>query len=108
EYLRGRRLWTLIVLQITGIVLVAFRVTFVPVVLVSSIVLPLFLFVFVDGKRPSRAWRLRQVAIHFSCSLLLFVGLHQAYKAWNGSLSKLPPAYSYADGFFLLSNVSPL
>src|SRR4030095_6618066 len=34
EYLRGRRLWTLIVLQITGIVLVAFRVTFVPVVLV--------------------------------------------------------------------------
>jgi hypothetical protein len=108
EYLKSRRLWTLIVLQITGIVLVAFRVTFVPVVLVSSIVLPLCLFVFIDGKKASTALRLRQVAIHFLISVLLFIGLHQAYQAWNGSLSKLPPAYTYADGFFLLSNVSPL
>jgi len=37
-----------------------------------------------------------------------FWGFHTAYKRSNGSLSHLPSAYSYSDGFFLLSNVSPL
>jgi hypothetical protein len=35
-------------------------------------------------------------------------GLHGAYKDLNGRLMKYPPAYTYADGFFLLANVSPL
>jgi len=108
EYLKLRKLWPLIVLQIAGIVLVSFRVTFVPAVLAASVMLPFLLLFFVDGKTLPLSMRVRSLAIHLLVSVGLFTGLHTAYKAWNGSLSDLPPAYSYADGFFLLSNVSPL
>jgi hypothetical protein len=108
EYVRSRHAWALILLNVTGIVLVSFRVTFVPAILLASVVLPFFTLVLLEGKRPPLLLRLRQFAIHLAISLALFFGLHSAYKSWNGSLSKLPPAYTYADGFFLLSNVSPL
>jgi hypothetical protein len=108
EYLRSRKLWALAALQVAGIVLVAFRVSFVPLLATATVAAPLLAD---DAWRglPSQ-WKrlLPQVGVHALISLVLFVGLHWMYKQWNGALSHLPPAYSYADGFFLISNVSPL
>ena len=59
-------------------------------------------------KEMERKRTLQRLAVHLGISILLFAGLHTAYQRWNGRLSKLPPAYSYADGFFLLANVSTL
>jgi len=108
EYLRARKLWALGAMQIAGVVLVAFRVSFVPLLLTATVIAPLL---------AGDAWRglpgqwkrlLSRVGVHALISVVLFVGLHWMYKQWNGRLSHLPPAYSYADGFFLVSNVSPL
>jgi hypothetical protein len=108
EYLRSRKLWALAVMQVLGVILVAFRVTFVPLLATATILAPL-LAGDVWRVLPSQ-WKrlLPQLGIHALISAGLFVGLHSVYKRWNGALSNLPPAYSYADGFFLLSNVSPL
>jgi hypothetical protein len=103
EYLYRGRLGHLALFQLAGTLLIAFRVTFVPLVFVASVVLPAVRFIW---NRSDTRWR--QAGIEFAVSLLLLLGLHQAYKSWNGSLSEKPPAYHYADGFFLLSNVSPL
>jgi hypothetical protein len=108
-YIRRKSLRTLLALQAVGVVLVAFRVTFVPVILTVSVVAPALAFV-MDEKGNAKLPRLdfRRMGIHLLISVVLFLGFHEAYKRWNGSLSNLPPAYSYADGFFLLSNVAPL
>jgi hypothetical protein len=113
EYLRARKLWTLVAVQITGVILVAFRVTYLPMVAVAAVAAP---FLGCLGGNPGssgterslRSRALGQLAIRLFISLSLFLGLHTAYKNWNGWLSNLPPAYTYADGFFLLANTSPL
>jgi hypothetical protein len=108
EYLRSRKLWLLVVLQAVGFLLVAFRVSFVPLLAVVTVAAPLFASeLWGSSRQQAKQWFVR-TGIHLLVSVGLFLGLHSAYKEWNGSLSKLPPAYTYADGFFLLSNVSPL
>ena len=99
EYVRSRKLWALIAVQFVGLLLVGFRVSFVPMLAAATVVAPILAL----GVRP-----LRPLLTHVLVSAGLFFGLHSAYKSWNGWLSNLPPAYSYADGFFLISNVSPL
>jgi len=108
EYLRSRKVWALAALQVAGLVLVAFRVSFVPLLATVTIVAPLLAGEAWRGL--PRQWKrlLPQLGVHVLISAGLFAGLHAAYKSWNGALSHLPPAYTYADGFFLLTNVSPL
>jgi len=113
EYLRGRQIWVLAGVQIIGITLVMFRVAYVPSVLMTTVLAPLIACFSINGpwsamKETERKRTLQRLAIHLGISILLFAGLHTAYQRWNGRLSKLPPAYSYADGFFLLANVSTL
>ena len=108
EYLRSRKVWALVAMQVAGIVLVAFRVAFVPLLATATVLAPLLAG---DAWRAlPRQWKrlLPQLGVHALISIGMFVGLHKAYKHWNGKLSNLPPAYSYADGYFLISNVSPL
>ena len=108
EYLRSRKVWALVAMQVAGIVLVAFRVAFVPLLATATVLAPLLAG---DAWRAlPRQWKrlLPQLSVHALISIGMFVGLHQAYKQWNGALSNLPPAYSYADGYFLISNTSPL
>jgi hypothetical protein len=102
EYIRSRKAWLLIPMQLTGIVLVAFRLTYLPMLMVATVLGPIWAMM-VSGGRDFVA-----LSRHVVISVLLFFGLHTAYKQWNGWLSNLPAAYSYADGFFLISNVSPL
>jgi hypothetical protein len=108
EYLRGRRVWTLAAAQGVGFLLVAFRVSFVPLLATITVAAPLFANELWGGLRREGKQPFVRAGIHLLISIGLFLGLQSAYKQWNGSLSKKPPAYTYADGFFLLSNVSPL
>src|SRR5712671_1112769 len=102
EYLRGRRLWVLACMQVAGVILISLRMTFLPAVLITTILAPIIAF-----------WRERKrglwpVGVHLAISVVLFAGLHSGYKHWYGWLANQPPAYSYADGFFLIANVSTL
>ena len=113
EYLRGRKPWALIAVQITGVILIAFRVTYVPMIAVTSVGAPLLACAGAGPRWIGTEWSERKRAllrlgVHLSISLSLFFGLHTAYKHWNGWLSNLPPEYTYADGLFLIANVSPL
>jgi len=106
EYLRSKKVWVLASLQGVGFILLAFRVSYVPMLAVATLAAPLLA---VWPGIPSRDKRAAlTLGIHLLISIGLFFGLHWTYKQWNGSLSELPPAYTYADGFFLISNVSPL
>jgi hypothetical protein len=108
EYLRSRKIWALAAMQTAGVVLIAFRVSFVPLLATATIAAPLLAGDLWRGL--PRQWKhlLPQLGMHTLISVGSFVGLHWAYQQWNGSLSKLPAAYTYADGFFLIANVSPL
>lgn len=109
EYLRTSKLWTLAAMQIAGLLLVSFRVSFVPMLATATLVGPM-LATNIWTPAIANQWKrtLPRIGIHLVVSIGLFLGLHSLYKTWNGSLSKLPPAYTYADGFFLITNVSPL
>jgi len=111
EYLRRPRLWVLAVLQPVGVILIAFRLTFLPAVMTATVAVPLFGYA--GSVWDASSWKDRKrilipLALHLSLSILMFTAWHTAYKNWNGWLSSRPPAYSYSDGFFLISNVSPL
>ncbi len=101
EYIHSRRMWALAATQIAGVLLIALRMTYLPVVVATTVVAPILTCLTL--KRRSR-----QVGIHLVVSLTLFAALHSAYRRWNGYVSNLPPAYIYADGFFLIGTVSPL
>src|SRR5688572_12966107 len=108
EYVQHRRLWALVALQAAGFALVAFRVTFVPMLVVATVAVPLLAGDAWRHLRSGGKRNLSQLGIHLLISGGLFFALHSAYKQWNGAVSERPPAYTYADGFFLISNVSPL
>jgi hypothetical protein len=112
EYLRARKIGVLIADQIIGVILIAFRVAYLPVVVAATFLAP-FLACVAWAEWSETQWHVRKravvrLAIHLSISVSVFAGLHTAYKRWNGYLSKLPPAYVYADGLSLLTTVSPL
>ena len=100
EYLHSRKMWVLIAVQVAGVVLIAFRLTYVPLVAATTLIGPFMAYLPVRNRV--------QLAVHLLMSMSLFVGLHTAYKYWNGYLSNLPAAYLYADGYFLIATVSPL
>ena len=102
EYLRSRRLWMLVAMQLAGVILIMLRMTFLPALMITTVCAPIF------ACFSERKIALRQLAVHLSISLVLFAGLHSGYQRWYGWLANQPPAYSYADGFFLIANVSPL
>lgn len=112
-YLKSGKLLHLAVLQLLCVPLISIRLSFLPVVLASSIVLPLL------GPPAKAMWRkLRtrnittNLAITVGVHLLLAVLLSQAglrqYRYWNGNLTHHPPAYIYTDGLFLLCFWAPL
>jgi hypothetical protein len=101
EYIDSRRWWSLPATQIAGVLLIALRMTYLPVVAATTLIAPFL------ACMPLRN-QARQFAIHLLISVSLFAVLHTAYRQWNGHLTELPPAYLYADGFFLVGTVAPL
>src|SRR5262249_36147272 len=91
-YIKRGRLWTLLSAQAIGIVLIAFRISFLPLVLINCIAIPLLspearaiLSSFKLKSRwtavmPSR--RMALLAIHVGLSLAVSQGLLVWYKDW--------------------------
>ena len=98
-YLSRRRLKFLVAAQCAGVLLCAFRISFLPAVLLDSIVPPLLL------ARRSKLW---VVAAHVSAALLVSQSLFAFYGNWYGRLADREPALFYDRGAFMVAALSPL
>ena len=118
-YVKRGKLWTLLAAQAIGVLLIGFRVSFLPLVVINSVLIPLLSPHAIAAVRKAewkgsgkelgiRAGQLRPLAMHLCLSLLVSQGLLTAYKHWNGKLTGREPALIYNDGAFLVAAFSPL
>jgi len=118
-YVCRESIWTLLSAQAFGVLLITFRISFLPEVLVNSVLAPLLtqngasVLRAVGAKLKRRAVpvpppQIGLLAAHLALSLVVSQGLLTAYKNWNGRLSHREPALLYSSGAFLLSDLSPL
>lgn len=122
HYLKRPTLIFLCSIQIIGIGLITFRLSFLPIVILNSFLIPLLIVPsifrshFVTWQPFSISLRDMKkmkpffgfVVLHFIISLSLTYSLHLGYKNLNGTLLHRPPAYQYESGFFLLADWSPV
>src|SRR4029453_14007136 len=114
-YVRDRRLWELAVVQALSVVLIAFRISYLLVVQVCTVLLPIIAF----ARCASPAFRNRSEARssvtnlfstgfeHVVVSVALMIVMHDAYKHVNGSFAKREPAYLYDAGAHLAAVWAP-
>jgi len=95
QYLRTSSLRWLVAASLLGIVLVSFRVVYVPIVFACAVLLPI-------GRKPKAL----AIAFLVSCSSTLLVQM--GYRALTGRLAGREPAYQYRTGDFLVTLVAPL
>src|ERR1043166_6436379 len=114
-YMKQRRIRHLIVAQGICVLLIGFRISYLLVVQVSAVLLPLLAFApFVLEKwRNSRVAgervpAIKRIAVHFVTSLATMFLMHGAYKQLNGLLTGREPAYLYATGLHLLAFWAPI
>jgi hypothetical protein len=114
-YLRDRRLWQLAVVQALSVLLIGFRMSYLPLVQACTILLPLIAFarcaIPVLGTRSeARTFGAGVLTIGLAqmvASIALMFVIHGAYKYANGSLSKREPAYLYNSGDHLAAVWAP-
>ena len=114
-YVRDRRIWQLAVVQALSVMLIGFRISYLLVVQVCTILLPIIAFARcalpVFGKRSearsSATYVLRTGFKHVVVSVALMFVMHEAYKHVNGSLTKREPAYLYSAGTHLVAVWAP-
>jgi hypothetical protein len=113
-YARDRRIWQLAVVQALSVVLIAFRISYLLVVQVCTVLLPIIAF----ARCVSPAFRNRSEARssvtnllrgfeHVVISVALMFVMHAAYKHVNGSVAKREPAYLYDAGAHLAAVWAP-
>src|SRR6476646_6182549 len=115
-YLRDRRLWQLAVVQAISVLLIGFRMSFLPVVQACTILLPLIAFVrcaFPALRKRSEAPApkggvLTTGLTHVITSIAMMFVMHGAYKYANGWLSNRRPAYLYDAGAHLAAVWAPV
>ena len=112
-YLRQRRIWQLVLLQLLGVLLVSFRISYLLVVEASTLLWPILAFAPAfrrstgPGSRASTRPSLSSGSLHLVLSIALFFALHYTYKRINGHLAERPPAYLYSSGFSILAAWAP-
>jgi len=114
-YLRDRRLWQLAVVQALSVLLIGFRMSYLLLVQVWTILLPLIAFarcalpVFRKRSeaRAPEAGVLRTGLIHVVASITMMLMMHGAYRYVNGWLSNREPAYLYGTGSHLAAVWAP-
>jgi hypothetical protein len=105
QYLRAPDLRLLVLLSFLGILLVSLRMVYLPLVLISPLLLPVAAY-FQSSWSQARRSRVLALALAVSCgSTLVF---HLGYTHLTGWLSSREPAYHFATGFFLVSAVAPI
>lgn len=97
SYLEKGRISGVILVQLVGVVLVSLRYSFLPLVLVLSVAVPLL-----SVRSRERAILGLLVAVSLSQGLLL------GYRHLYGFLAHQPAAYLSRDGDFLIADVAPL
>jgi hypothetical protein len=102
-YLRTGRAWCLLTAQLAGVMLIAFRIGFLPIVVVNSILPPVL-----AGFNAIRTRRLQTVGLHICLAFGLSQGLLTMYEHWYGRLIHREPALFYQQGAFLVAAFSPL
>jgi hypothetical protein len=113
-YLRDRRVRDLVLVQVLAVVLLSFRLSYLILVQVSTIILPIMAFLPLaytrfrgNSKAASRASIIKQFSYHLLLSVLLMLLLHRGYKQINGALSHREPDYGYNTGLHLLAAWAP-
>jgi hypothetical protein len=114
-YLRDRRIWQLAVVQALSVVLIGFRMSYLPLVQACTILLPVVTF----GRCAFPRFRERSEArvsgasvlgtgfMHVVASAAIMLAMHGAYKQVNGWLSHREPDYLYTTGLHLVSVWAP-
>jgi hypothetical protein len=113
-YLKHRRLWQLALVQILAVFVISFRMSYLLVVQISAIFLPLIAF-FPEIRTAlrthsfmSKMSELKSAAVHLVFSILLMFVLQQGYRDVNGRLAGRKPAYLHASGFSVLTTWAPV
>jgi len=115
-YLRDHRLRDLALVQGFSVLLIGFRISFLLLVEINTVILPLIAFfpAALPGfqrratQGTSRWLVLRLCGGHLLTSVLLMLALHTGYKRANGWVSKREPAYLYATGATVLAFWAPV
>ena len=110
-YLKNPRFSPLLLLALLSVLLVALRLSFLLVVNISAVLLPLLPLLawgrFDEGSG-SKAQRWRRALSHSALTIAMVLLLQHGYKHLNGYLIGGPPAFQYEDGLFLISAWAPI
>ena len=121
-YLEKPHLLFILLISILGTAVISVRLSFLPNILVNSVLLPIVAAPAICRSYSIHCESLRSylgnifshkkvffnLAMHISISIGLTMSFHYAYKDLNGYLSGKPPAYQYQSGFFLLTSFAPI
>ncbi len=110
RYLKTGSLVMLASSEIAGVFIVGIRYSFLPVLVVLSLVLPLLSPVALDAWRskPFHARSFTPLATHLLTAVLLTQALLFGYRHWYGHLAHEPAEYLSRDGFFLAADMAPI
>lgn len=110
-YLRNPKIKTLLLLSVWGTLLIAFRLSYLPIVIIGAAVVPGLAFFNTHDepggsntessgmRKTGNRGRIITTCFHVFVSCSVTCGLHYGYKLINGKLSDNPPAYQYSTGF---------
>lgn len=101
-FVASKRILTLVAVQILGVICVSLRYSFLPLVLLLSVILPI-LTVY---NRSRRDWR--PTLIRLAAAVLASQALLAGYRHLYGHLAHSKPAYLSRDGEFLVADMAPL
>jgi hypothetical protein len=115
-YLKHRYIRHLAIAQGLSILLIGFRMSYLLVVQVSAVLLPIMAFSPLllatwrnrRGAQVDRFHPVRLAFVHLLTSIALMLLLHSAYRQVNGWLCGRQPAYLYATGLHLLAFWAPI
>ena len=115
-YLKHRRIRHLAFVQGLWVLLIAFRMSYLPIVQVSTVLLPIMAFTPIllarwrshRGAQGNQFQPMRSLFVHILTSVAFMLLLHGAYKQVNGWLCGRAPAYLYATGLHLLAFWAPI
>ena len=103
-YLKKRKLYVLVFSQIVGVVMICFRMSFLPTIYFATICLPILAWINISFLGEGRLTKttLKTVLMHLMISLLVLFCCLTVVKEVNGYLLKRQPALHYESGLWLM------